>query len=72
MTQRERILTALRANPAGVTSTFLDQHMPRYSARILELRSEGWQITTRRVRNGLWLFTLVSEPARPGGNKPPA
>jgi hypothetical protein len=49
MTQKQRILEALKAGPVCGT-TFLGWYMPRYSARILELRSEGYEITTRRCQ----------------------
>lgn len=45
--QRERILRLLNAGPVCGTS-FLFLKMPRYSARIWELRKVGFNITTRR------------------------
>ncbi len=47
MNQKQRILKALRRDPVCGT-TFLDWRMPRYAARVNELRNEGHQITTTR------------------------
>lgn len=44
--QKQRILNALKLGPVCGTQ-FLDWHMPRYAARIYELRTEGHYITTR-------------------------
>lgn len=46
MTQKQRILDALRLEPRCGT-TFLEMYMPRYAARIHELRNEGHQIISR-------------------------
>ena len=50
MTQRERVLYELdQAGEAGVRSdTFLELHIPRAAARILELKAEGHEITSTR------------------------
>ena len=52
MGQRDRILRMLiDAYPDGVCGTvFLKAMMPRYGARIHELRAEGWDIQTERCR----------------------
>lgn len=64
--QRDKVLMMLRyATGQTVTSEqFLDAHIPRYSARILELREAGFIISSQR-RDGLstWSFTLTGEPA---------
>lgn len=44
-TQKQRILEALRLEPRCGT-TFLDWHIPRYAARIYELRTEGHNIVS--------------------------
>ena len=45
MTQIERVLESLRANGDGVCGTlFLKEGIPRYAARIGELRSAGHNI----------------------------
>lgn len=46
MNQKERILAQLRKEPTCGT-TFYRWMMPRYSARINELRNEGHQISKR-------------------------
>lgn len=60
MTQREQVLRMLReAGEDGVsTAVFLAAHLPRYSARILELRREGHAIESIRVREGSWRYVL--------------
>ena len=52
-TQRDRILERLRAGPICAT-TFLDMHIPRYAARVLELRQDGYTIDTRRCLQHDW------------------
>ena len=49
MTQRQQILERLKARPTCGT-VFLKMQIPRYAARISELRGDGWWITTRRCR----------------------
>ncbi len=45
MTQTERILEALRANPSGVCSTMMmNEYIMRPAARILELKEAGHNI----------------------------
>lgn len=50
MTQRERVYHALRqAGTRGVTTNeFLADHLPRFGARIEELRQRGWHIETKK------------------------
>ena len=44
-TQKEQVLKALRFRPEGVCGTqFLDGHIPRYAARILDLKHDGHRI----------------------------
>ena len=49
MTQQERILYELSDGPVCGT-TFLHWRIPRYSARIHELRAKGYPITSERCR----------------------
>ena len=49
MTQQERILYELSDGPVCGT-TFLNYHIPRYSARIHELRVQGYKITSEPCR----------------------
>ncbi len=49
MTQKDRILSALRMEPRCAT-TFLDWRIGRAAARIAELRGEGYEIITRRCQ----------------------
>jgi len=50
VTQREQILTALKSGPVCGT-TLLALRMPRYAARVAELRNDGYPIRTRRCQN---------------------
>ncbi len=68
MSQRQQVLTMLKAAAfLGVTTDqFLGAYIPRFSARIEELRAEGFQITTERLRASKYRYTLV-EPERAVG-----
>ena len=62
--QRGRVLRLLRAWPRCGTD-FLDVFIPRYGARIWELKREGYQITKRlcdqhRHNSRQYLYELVS------------
>lgn len=50
MTQRETVLRMLkRAGSEGVRSdAFFEAHLPRAAARILELKDEGYEISSER------------------------
>lgn len=50
MNQQQRVLAALKAGPICGTE-LLRMRIPRYSARILELRQAGHVIETRPCRN---------------------
>ena len=70
MTQRESVEFLLRcAGARGVTTGFfLEYRIPRFSARINELRDDGWLIETRRLSDSSHRYTLISEPLeRPAG-----
>lgn len=79
-TRRELLAKLLRdAGDHGVTTGELLQHGvgSRYSARLMELREQGWVVQAERVRDGQWRYILVSEPssvasvpARPDGQPP--
>lgn len=51
-TQKEKVLWRIQQGPACGT-VFLQRHIPRYAARVAELRAEGWNITTRTCENVL-------------------
>ncbi len=51
MNQRDRILLSLQQNTAVCGTHFLEDRMPRYSARILELKEQGHNIQTRSCRH---------------------
>ena len=45
LSQKERVLSTLRVRPDGVCGvTFLEQRIPRYAARILDLKHDGFHI----------------------------
>jgi hypothetical protein len=49
ISQINRVLFRLGDGPTCGTE-FLEMHLPRYAARIWELRHEGFNITTRKCR----------------------
>ena len=65
MGQRQTVLTMLEdAGERGVTSnTFFASHLPRFSARIHELRNAGHTITKEPVEQGHFLYRLVKVSA---------
>lgn len=67
MTQRERVLNMLRdAGSDGVSSNdFFRACLPRFSARIHELRNAGHTITKEPVEQGHFLYRLVKVSAAP-------
>ena len=67
MTQKAEILRLLeeRGND-GATSRDLNNISFRYSARIKDLRDEGYQIKTEAIKKGLYRFTLVPPELFPG------
>jgi hypothetical protein len=62
VTQRDRILHELReAGSAGVRGdVFLRLSMPRYAARILELRAAGYEIGSE-TDDGMARYKLISD-----------
>ena len=71
MTQRDQVLEILRQNLGGVCGTyFYEEHLPRYAARLHELRSAGYSIVSRRCRERHATpqteFVLIGEPERAG------
>ena len=65
MTQRETVLAMLEeAGERGVSSNaFYAAHLPRFSARLHELRNAGHMITTEPVEHGHFLYRLVKVSA---------
>lgn len=60
--QRDKVLEMLRAGPA-TSEHFLDERVPRFSARIKELRDAGYVILgVKRPASSTWVYTLISEP----------
>ena len=60
-TQRERVYRLLlQAGERGVeTGEFLADHLPRFAARINELRDRGWDIRTEKLSQSSYRYTLV-------------
>lgn len=62
-TQAERILDLLeRAGDKGVSNRTLNAVCFRYSARLKELRDQGYQISTAHIKESLFRFVLHEEP----------
>ena len=61
LSETKRLLR--RAGPRGVTTgEFIDARIPRFSARIDELRDAGWVIHRARLRASSYRYTVISEP----------
>lgn len=62
-TQKQRLLRILKARGLnGVTNLELNEQIGfRFSARIYELRQDGFDIQRRHVLGGKWLFWLDPE-----------
>jgi hypothetical protein len=67
MTKKEQVLSMLEAaGPEGVTNRqFTEAGIYRYSARIKEIRDEGTDVDTIRIRGGYFKFRLASPPCGP-------
>ncbi len=61
MSQKSRVLAVLRRYDVVCGVDLLDDHMPRYAARIDELRKEGYEIDT--VPCPLWSHSHTSRIA---------
>ena len=80
-TQTQRVLAALKAEGSrGITAVdFAAPHVwddgppiMRVAARINELRLEGHNIVDGGTRDGVKVYRLVSAPAAPAAEQPPA
>lgn len=60
-TQAERILALLEERDS-VTNLELNRICFRYGARIHDLREDGHNITSKRLKQGVWEFRLNKEP----------
>lgn len=61
--QREKILNMLReAGEKGILNTEFNQIYVRWDARIRELYQEGYIIKAELLGNGIYNYTLISEP----------
>lgn len=59
-TQSKKILNLLKSS-SFVTNSQLNGICYRYSARIHELRKDGWNIERSHIKDGLWRYWLVRE-----------
>jgi Helix-turn-helix domain len=70
MTQRQTVLKMLdeaRVDRRGVTNgEFADAGILRYSARIKELRKQGYRIAKQRLSAGGWRYTLLKDSGSTG------
>lgn len=57
MSQKETVLRMLKEGPK-TTADFLQAYIPRFSARILDLKKDGIEIESRRVREGSYQYQL--------------
>jgi hypothetical protein len=63
---KQRVLAELRrAGPRGLTTAQISHPSIggiRATGRVHELREAGWIVEATRVREGSWLYRLISEP----------
>ena len=59
--QQTRVLKALKERGTLTNQDFYKMYIPRFGARIYELRKDGHHIVTNKVRNGLTEYTLIEE-----------
>lgn len=57
LTQSQKIIRLLKGNKF-VTNIDLNKIAYRYSARIFELRRDGWKIEREYERPGIWRYWL--------------
>lgn len=57
MSQKEKVLEMLLQGPK-TTADFLQAYIPRFSARIQDLRDEGIAVETELVRRGSYRYFL--------------
>ena len=60
--QQARILAMLATGNPVCGAALLEARMPRYSARIQDLRAAGWQITTTSCTHGMAVAHYTLEP----------
>ena len=58
--QRQQIVDRLLVGPA--TTLELSAIALRFGARVHELRRRGFEIESKRLGGGLWLYRLIPEP----------
>jgi hypothetical protein len=56
LTQKDKILNLLR-DKKTVTNYELNDICFRYGARLLDLRNDGYVITSKHIKDSLWEFT---------------
>lgn len=64
MTQRETVLAMLEQGPQ-TTASFLKARIPRFSARLEELRLEGYEITSTQLKASSWRYELTGATDKP-------
>ena len=57
ITQKEKVFEMLTTG-AKTTSDFLKAYIPRFSARILELKNDGVDVESKKVRKGEWKYWI--------------
>jgi len=59
MSQKAKVLQMLKEKPCS-NKEFYGEFMPRYGARIADLRKEGHMIITEQTSRNTFMFTLLS------------
>lgn len=61
MTQQERVLAMLQERPQ-TTASFLSARIPRFSARLEELKRAGYEVTRERLTASSYSYKLTGSP----------
>ena len=71
-TQKETVLAMLdQAGPEGVTSNqFYNARLPRFAARIFELKADGHEVVKEPVEHGHFRYILVGRSRHPQQSPP--
>lgn len=61
-TQQQRVVDMLRSQEKVSSAEFYEAYLPRFAARIFELKKLGYVIEREYWRDGMYLYRLASEP----------
>lgn len=59
--QRDKVLKMLKRNRKVTSADFYSAFLPRFAARIYELKKDGYNIQKEYWRDGMYTYWLVRE-----------